>query len=43
MKLIIDAMGGDRGFSEVVKGVADASLESESRFIIVGDENKIRS
>ena len=42
MKLIIDAMGGDRGLSEVVKGVADASLESDSLFVIVGDEEKIR-
>lgn len=43
MKLIIDAMGGDRGLSEVVKGVADASLESTSEFIIVGDGEKIKA
>ena len=42
MKLIIDAMGGDRGLSEAVKGVADASLEVDSLFVIVGDEKKIR-
>ncbi|MBR6916294.1 MAG: phosphate--acyl-ACP acyltransferase, partial [Clostridia bacterium] len=42
MKLIIDAMGGDRGLSEAVKGVADASLEVDSLFVIVGDEEKIR-
>ena len=42
MKLIIDAMGGDRGSSEVVRGVAEASLESDSLFVLVGDEEIIR-
>ena len=42
MRIIVDAMGGDKAPFEVVKGVYDASLAygSES-FILVGDHEKI--
>lgn len=42
MKIIIDAMGGDKGPAEVVKGTIDAVKEYGIKAIIVGKEDIIR-
>ncbi|MBQ7474587.1 MAG: phosphate acyltransferase PlsX [Clostridia bacterium] len=42
MKIIVDAMGGDRFPDEIVKGVADASLAGTSRFALVGDTELLK-
>ena len=42
MKIIIDAMGGDRAPLETVKGAALASLEYDADIVLVGDEKKIK-
>ena len=43
MKIIIDAMGGDQGPKEVVKGTIDAINEYGIKAIIVGKEDIIKS
>ena len=42
MKIIIDAMGGDRAPGEIVAGACAASLISESELILVGREDAIK-
>ena len=39
----IDAMGGDAAPDEVVKGVAQASLETDIQCLLVGDETQIQA
>ena len=43
MKIIIDAMGGDKGPAEVVKGTIDAVKEYGIKAIIVGKEDIIKN
>jgi glycerol-3-phosphate acyltransferase PlsX len=38
----IDAMGGDFAPDEVVKGVAQVSLETDIQCTLVGDEQRIQ-
>jgi glycerol-3-phosphate acyltransferase PlsX len=40
--IAVDAMGGDFAPSEVVKGVARASLDTNIQMILVGDERRIQ-
>ena len=40
--IAIDAMGGDHGPEDVVRGVAQASLESEIQCLLVGDERQVQ-
>ena len=40
MKIVIDAMGGDKAPAEIIKGVVLAN--SKSSFILVGNKNKIK-
>jgi len=42
LKIIVDAMGGDKAPEEVVKGALNASNNPEIEIILVGDEKKIR-
>ncbi len=41
MRIAVDAMGGDLGPLEVVKGVLEAAKQSGTHFLIVGDQNVI--
>lgn len=41
--IAVDAMGGDHGPQEVVKGVAQASLETDIQCLLVGDETQIQT
>lgn len=41
MRIIVDAMGGDKAPFEIIKGVYEASLEYGASFILVGDREKI--
>ena len=41
--IAVDAMGGDHGPDEVVKGVAQVSLETEIETLLVGDEARIQA
>jgi glycerol-3-phosphate acyltransferase PlsX len=41
--IAIDAMGGDHAPEEIVRGVAQASLETEIECLLVGDEPRIQS
>jgi len=41
--IAVDAMGGDQGPDEVVKGVAQVSLETEIESLLVGDEARIQA
>jgi phosphate acyltransferase len=41
--IAIDAMGGDLAPDEVVKGVAQASLETDIQCVLVGDERQIQA
>jgi glycerol-3-phosphate acyltransferase PlsX len=41
--IAIDAMGGDFAPEEVVRGVAQASLETEIQSLLVGDESQIQA
>ncbi len=41
MRIIIDAMGGDNAPGEIVKGAAEASCRTESKIVLVGDQEKI--
>ncbi|NLW52820.1 MAG: phosphate acyltransferase PlsX [Tissierellia bacterium] len=42
MKIIIDTLGSDLGYEEVVKGVIEASKVSQSTFVLVGPQDKIQ-
>ncbi len=39
--IAIDAMGGDHAPAEIVKGVAQASLETDIQCLLVGDEREV--
>jgi phosphate acyltransferase len=41
--IAVDAMGGDHGPDEVVKGVAQVSLTTDIECLLVGDERKIQA
>lgn len=41
MKIIVDGMGGDKGYKEVVKGCVDAAKELGVNILIVGQESKL--
>jgi len=41
--IAIDAMGGDAAPDEIVKGVAQASLETDIQSLVVGDEAQIQA
>lgn len=43
LNIIIDAMGGDNAPEEIVRGVCAASLETDSKLILVGDENRVKA
>ena len=43
MRIILDAMGGDRAPEQIVRGAAAHSLEGESKLLLVGDEGSIRA
>jgi glycerol-3-phosphate acyltransferase PlsX len=40
--IAVDAMGGDFGPDEIVKGVARASLDTDIQMILAGDEHRIQ-
>jgi phosphate acyltransferase len=42
-RIAVDAMGGDLGPEEVVKGVAQVSLETDIQMVLVGHADKIQS
>lgn len=42
MKIIIDAMGGDKAPAEIIKGACEASLVSKAMLVLVGRESVIR-
>ena len=42
MKIIIDAMGGDKAPEEILRGACDASLVVKSTLVLVGRENVIK-
>lgn len=42
MRIIIDTLGSDAGYTEIVKGVLDACESSSSNFTFVGPEKEIR-
>ena len=41
MKIIVDAMGGDRAPFEIIKGAYAASLEYDAKIVLVGDRMQI--
>ncbi len=41
--IAVDAMGGDHGPAEAVRGVAQVSLETDIECLLVGDEHKIQA
>lgn len=41
--IAVDAMGGDHGTAEAVRGVAQVSLETDIECLLVGDEQKIQA
>jgi phosphate acyltransferase len=41
--IAVDAMGGDHGPAEAVRGVAQVSLETDIQCLLVGDEHKIQA
>lgn len=43
MKIIIDTLGSDLGYEEVVQGVIEASKETTSNYVLVGPKDKIQS
>ena len=43
MRIIVDAMGGDRAPFEIVKGAYAASLEYDADIVLVGDKEQIES
>lgn len=42
-RIIIDAMGGDRAPEEMIKGVCLATRELDAEYVLVGNEERIRS
>lgn len=42
MKLIIDTLGSDAGYKEIVAGVLEACKLTDSRYILVGPEDEIK-
>lgn len=42
MKLIIDTLGSDNGYEEIVKGVIEAASTTSMNFVLVGPEKEIR-
>ncbi len=42
-RIAVDAMGGDFAPEEVVRGVAQASLETDIQMVLVGDSEKIQA
>lgn len=40
--IAVDAMGGDHAPEEIVKGVAQVSVESDIQCVLVGDENRVQ-
>src|SRR6185295_19780646 len=40
--IAIDAMGGDHAPEEIVRGVAQASIETDIQCLLVGDERQIQ-
>lgn len=42
MRIAVDAMGGDRGSQEVVKGVLEAATHSGTHFYLVGDPTHLK-
>lgn len=43
MKIIVDGMGGDKGYKEVVKGCIDAINELGVNILLVGQEEKLKA
>ncbi|MBX3096165.1 MAG: phosphate acyltransferase PlsX [Fimbriimonadaceae bacterium] len=43
MRIIVDAMGGDRAPEEIVKGTVLAARELSTTFVLVGDPDRIRA
>ncbi|MCX6382559.1 MAG: phosphate acyltransferase PlsX [Armatimonadetes bacterium] len=43
MRIAVDAMGGDLGPLEVVKGVLEAAKQSRTHFLLVGDKSLLSS
>lgn len=41
MKIIIDTLGSDLGYEELVKGIIEAAKISDSNFVLIGPKNKI--
>jgi glycerol-3-phosphate acyltransferase PlsX len=42
LKVLVDAMGGDKAPEEIVKGAIEASNNSDVDIILIGNENKIK-
>ena len=42
MRIVLDAMGSDAAPEPEVRGAVEASLESPSEFVLVGDEPVLR-
>lgn len=42
LKILVDAMGGDKAPEEIVKGAIKASNDLDVEIILIGDENKIK-
>lgn len=42
MRIIIDAMGGDKAPEEIIRGACDASLTVKSKLVLVGREDVIK-
>lgn len=42
MKILVDAMGGDKAPEEIVKGAVEASKALNADIILIGNENKIK-
>ncbi len=43
MKIVVDGMGGDNAPFEIVKGVVDASAQTDHEIILVGDDVKLNN
>ena len=44
IKIVIDTLGADKGFEEIVKGAVDAlSIKSDFQLILTGDGDAIKS
>ena len=42
LKVLVDAMGGDKAPEEIVKGALEASNDTNVDIVLVGNENKIK-